>query len=325
MLIVNNNFLFLYFYFIHYYGLFCIKTEINFYLTNVPTLLRCDKHGSLYYFNHFPTDNEFQKQILKQTKTSCDLSMLPIDRRSIMKINKIELLCEDISNARHISELIYFSSKCSNELCKRYTPLLTTIITKFSKEEIILNQINSFVHSDSSISYLISHFLKNRTFKTNTTSLRNKEVQTHQILFQYEKNIYLDMMCICQQYVWDQSNERKTHWSWICYYYPSKSEDPTDENMIYRAVNEYHKLNPEMKRILLREFENSSLSLNETKSSDSSKHLNSILVIMILPISVCGICYFYKKHSKNQLMKSNSRSSEDTQDWRESFDDVFLD
>lgn len=76
----------------------------------------------------------------------------------------------------------------------------------------------------------------------------------------------------------------------------------------------------------LREFdlgaENNSSSNKTGDTTDVSK---STLVILIAPIVIGGICCFYKKSSKDEIKKRNSRSSEDSQDSRESIDDVLFD
>lgn len=59
---------------------------------------------------------------------------------------------------------------------------------------------------------------------------------------------------VCRQYIWREStNSVKNDWSWICCmleimlnlfedrlfldYYPTKTENPLDHNMIYKAVS----------------------------------------------------------------------------------------
>ncbi|CAF4436886.1 unnamed protein product, partial [Adineta steineri] len=120
-----NNIIFL----INLSFIFCIKTDINFNLYNVPSLLRCEKNGPLYYFNRFPSDEEFDK-ILKTRNIPCDLSLTRTYHRAIISIDKLDLLCEHFNKTQHANEFLFFSTKCSVDLCKRFLPSSTIIITE---------------------------------------------------------------------------------------------------------------------------------------------------------------------------------------------------
>lgn len=154
MLILNNSIFFVFFFTINENFLFCKKTEIKFYLNNVPSLLRCIENGPLFYFNHFPNDDEFQ-QILKETNTPCDLS---IAQKAIIEIDKLELLCE----IDHTNEFLYFSSKCSIDSCKKFLPSSTTIITEYEKDDINIERIDVIIHVDRSTQLVIGQLTNDK-------------------------------------------------------------------------------------------------------------------------------------------------------------------
>ena len=109
MLILNNNMFFVFIFSINPNLLFSLKTEIKFYLNNVPSLLRCVDNGPLFYFNHFPTDYEFP-QILQ----ACDLTLSSVNQRAIIEITKLELLCEILDKKEHANEFLFFFIKMFN-------------------------------------------------------------------------------------------------------------------------------------------------------------------------------------------------------------------
>ncbi|CAF0936525.1 unnamed protein product [Adineta ricciae] len=277
----------------------CEKSEIKFDLYNVPTVLRYAKEGRLYHFGTFPSDDKFYASIGSTKKATSDLSLLPVDQRFIIKLDKLEVLCEDSPTIKSTGEIFYFSSKCSTELCRRHQPSTATIFSESVNRETTMSQINLVITSDSAVTQLVlSHF-------------SNEE----------------DLKGVCQEYVWCSSSEEKKQqpWSWICYYYPWNTEAPYDRKLIYQMAEEYRKTNLDKKPILLREFDlgaDNNSSLNKTDNTDASK---STLFVVIAPIVIGGMYYFYKKSSKDEIKKRNSRLSEDSQDSRESIDDVLFD
>lgn len=121
--------------------IFCIKTEIKFYLNNVPSLFRCKNDGPLIYFDRFPNDKTFEETLNKNT-LSCDLSLSSIKQRAIVEINRLDLLCEIIHNKQHMNEFLVFSSQCSTDLCKNSIPSTATIITEYKTGIINIERID---------------------------------------------------------------------------------------------------------------------------------------------------------------------------------------
>ncbi|CAF0814847.1 unnamed protein product [Rotaria sp. Silwood1] len=225
MFISNKNVRFFIFFLIQQYFIFCLKTEIKFHINNVPSLFRCEKNGPLFYFNHFPSDDLFHQTLL-ENDFLCDLSLLSIDQRSIIGIDQLNLLCEIQNKKNHINEFLLFSSKCSKDLCKKFVPTTASIITQYKTGNINVEKINLVFYGNHSNQLMIGKLTDDKYLRT-SSSLHNGDILTNQIVFQYEDNNYVNMMC----------DTVKPDWSWICYYYPSKSEDPLDHNMIYRAVS----------------------------------------------------------------------------------------
>ncbi|CAF0980847.1 unnamed protein product [Adineta ricciae] len=255
MFILNIQIVHIFFYSIHFSQFLCEKSEIKFDLYNVPTVLRYAKEGRLYHFGVFPSDDKFYASIDSTKKATSDLSLLPADQRFIIKLDKLEVLCEDSPTIKSTGEIFYFSSKCSTELCRRHQPSTAIIFSESVNKETVMSQINLVITSGSAVTQLVlSHF--------------------------------------------------------------SSEED---------FAEEYRKTNLDKKPILFREFDldadNNSL-LNKTDSVDASK---STLFILIAPIAIGGMCYFYKNSSKDEIKKRKSRLSEDSQDSRESIDDVLFD
>ncbi|CAF0771512.1 unnamed protein product [Adineta steineri] len=145
-----NNIIFL----INLSFIFCIKTDINFNLYNVPSLLRCEKNGPLYYFNRFPSDEEFDK-ILKTRNIPCDLSLTRTYHRAIISIHKLDLLCEHFNKTQHANEFLFFSTKCSVDLCKRFLPSSTIIITEFEKGNVNIERIDVVIQINYSTQLII--------------------------------------------------------------------------------------------------------------------------------------------------------------------------
>jgi hypothetical protein len=142
MFLLNKN---LYFFLKIFNFIYCLKSEINFYINNVPSLFRCQREGPLFYFNHFPTDNEFN-EILRKNNIQCDLSLSSINRRTIIELNRLELLCEFINKKEYINNFLFLSLKCSTNLCRKYLPSSVIILNEYKK-----NRIDLFLHHNSSI------------------------------------------------------------------------------------------------------------------------------------------------------------------------------
>ncbi|CAF0925318.1 unnamed protein product [Adineta ricciae] len=318
MFILNIQVVHIFFCSIHFSQFLCEKSEIKFDLYNVPTVLRYAKEGRLYHFGTFPSDDKFYASIGSTKKATSDLSLLPVDQRFIIKLDKLEVLCEDSPTIKSTGEIFYFSSKCSTELCRRHQPSTATIFSESVNRETTMSQINLVITSDSAVTQLVlSHFSNEEDLKKNV-SLRTGEIRTHQIIFKNKDNVHFDMMC-------DSEEKKQQPWSWICYYYPWNTEAPYDRKLIYQMAEEYRKTNLDKKPILLREFDlgaDNNSSLNKTDNTDASK---STLFVVIAPIVIGGMYYFYKKSSKDEIKKRNSRLSEDSQDSRESIDDVLFD
>jgi len=176
MLILNPNIFFLFLFLKNFNFIFCLKSEINFYINNVPSLFRCIKNGPLFYFNHFPTDNEFP----------CDFSLSSIDQRTIIELDRLELLCETINKKVYVNNFLFLSSKCSKDLCRKYLPSSAIFLTEDNKDRIDL-----IIHKNNSIQIILAHMINNRV----NYSSKLGDIRTNQIVFQYEKKNYFNMMC----------------------------------------------------------------------------------------------------------------------------------
>jgi hypothetical protein len=109
---------------------FSIKTDIKFSF-NVPSLFRCKRNGRLFYFDKFPSDENFHHTIINQTN-DCDLSLISSNKRVILDIDKLELHCnfKFLKFEDRVDEILFFKSNCSaNDRCIRITPPAVTIIT----------------------------------------------------------------------------------------------------------------------------------------------------------------------------------------------------
>jgi len=124
-----------------------ISSEIKFSIDNVPSLFRCEQNGSLLYFNHFPTDDEFQ-QALKKTPMSCNVIWTS---RTIIELDKLELLCEIVNKKDHVNNFLFFSTKCSTNSCRRYLPLSVRMITEYRKNDINIERIDLTMNRDQII------------------------------------------------------------------------------------------------------------------------------------------------------------------------------
>ncbi|CAF3359556.1 unnamed protein product [Rotaria sp. Silwood1] len=193
MFISNKNVRFFIFFLIQQYFIFCLKTEIKFHINNVPSLFRCEKNGPLFYFNHFPSDDLFHQTLL-ENDFLCDLSLLSIDQRSIIGIDQLNLLCEIQNKKNHINEFLLFSSKCSKDLCKKFVPTTASIITQYKTGNINVEKINLVFYGNHSNQLMIGKLTDDKYLRT-SSSLHNGDILTNQIVFQYEDNNYVNMMC----------------------------------------------------------------------------------------------------------------------------------
>jgi hypothetical protein len=129
--------------------LFSFKTEIKFQINNVPSLFRCEKNGALFYFNHFPNHDEFHQSLLKRN-LPCDLVVSSIDQHAIIELERLELLCEILHTKKHANEFLFFSTKCSTDLCRRSLPSTATIITEYNTGDVNKDQIDFIVQVNQS-------------------------------------------------------------------------------------------------------------------------------------------------------------------------------
>ncbi|CAF4528892.1 unnamed protein product [Rotaria socialis] len=296
----NNLFLFLIVLLATQSFTICLKTEIKFYLNNVPTLFRCKKNGPLFYFDHFPDDDILYEALKIENSLVCDLSLASIDRRAIVDVTRLDLLCEILHGKRHVNEFLHFLSKCSKDLCKKSIPSTATIITEYKTGHINIERINLIFHESHPSQLLIGKLTDDKYLRTNY-SLKNGDIRTNQILFEYDDRNYLN-------------------------YYPSQSETHLDHNMIYKAVAEFEATNSKGIRILLRKFDASSdnsSSINKPINVDLSKYSTWILLFMILLTCICACCYISKNKTKTKQMKISNRSSEQSQYSHETLDDIF--
>ncbi|CAF3329047.1 unnamed protein product [Rotaria socialis] len=154
----NNLFLFLIVLLATQSFTICLKTEIKFYLNNVPTLFRCKKNGPLFYFDHFPDDDILYEALKIENSLVCDLSLASIDRRAIVDVTRLDLLCEILHGKRHVNEFLHFLSKCSKDLCKKSIPSTATIITEYKTGHINIERINLIFHESHPSQLLIDYY-----------------------------------------------------------------------------------------------------------------------------------------------------------------------
>jgi hypothetical protein len=156
MLILNKT---IFFFFLIINFIFSLKTEIKFYINNVPSLFRCEKNGPLFYFNHFPTDEEFN---LIKINSSCDLLLPSIDQRTIIELNRLELLCEIFYKNEHVNDYLFFLLTCSTDLCRKFLPSSIRIITEYQKGDINIDRIDLFIDMKQSSQIVIGQLTNDR-------------------------------------------------------------------------------------------------------------------------------------------------------------------
>ncbi|CAF0814862.1 unnamed protein product [Rotaria sp. Silwood1] len=338
--------IFFIFFFIHIHIIvFSIKTEIKFSL-NVPSLFRCKRNGRVFYFDNFPTDRLFNQTITNQIK-NCDLSLITPDKRIIFDVDKLISQCNfQFSNLEdRINEILFFKSNCSiDDRCIRLTPSFATIITNHrttisNKPTLIDFDIRGIGTENIQIGEEDQY-----VFSSNDDGYTKRGFRKNQIVFKMKQDKYLNMMCE-YTYINDPKNKKSIcrfqygifknfiqirsgkmtssgeGWTWLCYYYPSDAEDPMDDTMISKAIEDLEKTNLSTVRISpvyqlsnLTEFlDNSSMPLNQTNKGS----LMPIFILLLILIIVGGIFYIYKKNYQVELKASDdsvlARSSVESQ------------
>ena len=137
------------------------KDQIHFSISNVPSLFRCEVNGPLFYFDHFPTNEEFH-QTLKKTTHSCQFIFTSIDQHMMIELKRLELLCEIFAKRKHVNNFLFFLSKCSTDSCRRFLPSSVRVITEFSKEDRSIEQIDLISQQTSSDQIFIGKLTKSR-------------------------------------------------------------------------------------------------------------------------------------------------------------------
>jgi len=111
-----------------------------------------------------------------------------------------------------VNSFLFLSSKCSTDLCRRFLPSSAIIITEYNKGDINKDRIDLFIHRNNSIQIIIAQLIDNKVnrnlvfiefnssffcffVKNKNHSLKNDDIRTHQIVFQYEQKNYFNMMC----------------------------------------------------------------------------------------------------------------------------------
>ncbi|CAF2727915.1 unnamed protein product [Rotaria sp. Silwood2] len=305
-----------------------IKTEIKFNI-NVPSLFRCKQNGRVFYFDNFPTNQLFNQTITNQIK-DCDLSLIIPDKRIIFDVDKLISQCNfQFSKLEdRINEILFFKSNCSiDDRCIRLTPLFATIITNHrttisNKPTLIDFDIRGIGTENIQIGE------DQYVFSLNDDGYTKRGFRKNQIVFKMNQDKYLSMMCeytyinnpknkksICRfqygvfkNFIQTRSGKMTSSgegWTWLCYYYPSGAEDPMDDTMISKAIEDFEKANLSKLRISpvfqlwnLTEFlDNSSMSLNQTNKGS----LMPIFILLLILIIVSGMFYTEIKFHINNV------------------------
>jgi hypothetical protein len=164
------------------------KIEIKFSIDNVPSLFRCEQNGSLLYFNHFPTDDEFQ-QSLKNNQMSCNFLLTSIDQRTSIELDKLELLCESVDGKDHVNNFLFFSTKCSTDSCRKFVEFSARMIIEYRKGDINIERISFITNRDYANQIVIGELANKKNF------VKNGQIRTNQIVFEYQTENYFNMMC----------------------------------------------------------------------------------------------------------------------------------
>ncbi|CAF3944497.1 unnamed protein product [Rotaria magnacalcarata] len=301
------------------------KTEIKFNV-NVPSLFRCKPNGRVFYFHDFPT-NQIFNQTIRNYISDCDLSLMTPEKRVIFDIDQLISRCTDpwYSKEDRINEILVFKTNCSvNDQCIRLTPSVATIIknhrTKSNQPTLLDFDIRGIgtekiqIGEDDQypISYRDDGYTK-RGFKKS------------QIVFKIQQDTYLNMMCeytyinnpddsksICRvQYLFYKNlfhirsgkmTSSGAGWSWLCYYYPSNTEDPMDITIISKAISDSEKasssdsrLSPELDQMNpMDSFDNSSMPLNPKNNNSFVR----IFILLLIFIAIVGLFCLCKKQNQ---------------------------
>lgn len=119
--------------------------ELKFFISNLPSLIRCERNDPLFYFSHFPTENELI-QAGKKKNSRCDSIVSSIDSRTKVQFNQLELSCDNLHEINDVNTFIIFSSKCSKESCRGFLPESAHILRSVNADNTDRIHRNLYIH-----------------------------------------------------------------------------------------------------------------------------------------------------------------------------------
>ena len=188
---------------------FSSKIQINLSIANVPSLIRCERNGSLFYFPHFPTDDEL-KQVTEKKNSHCNFIVSSSKPMIKIQLNQLELSCENTEGSIDVNTWVFFSSNCSIDSCRKFLPHSAQILTQFNAEDSNRIHHDSYIHYRHSNQIIVQELINNRVksildvnnewfrfliVKKKSLTRKNGDIRTDQIVFQYSDRTFYNMMC----------------------------------------------------------------------------------------------------------------------------------
>ncbi|CAF4929550.1 unnamed protein product [Rotaria socialis] len=291
MLFNSANFCIIFFLHLHIIVL-STKTEIKFNV-NVPSLFRCKPNGRVFYFHDFPT-NQIFNQTIRNYISDCDLSLTTPEKRVTFDLDQLISRCTHpwYSKEDRINEILVFKTNCSvNDHCIRLTPSVATIIknhrTKSNQPTLLDFDLRGIGTEKIQIGEDDQY-----PFSYHDDGYAKRGFKKSQIVFKIQQDTYLNMMCES-----GKMTSSGAGWSWLCYYYPSNTEDPMDFTIISKAISDSEKasspesrLSPELDQMNpMDSFDNSSIPLNP-KNNNSFVRVFILLLIFIVIVGSFCLC-----------------------------------
>ena len=211
----NPNVFFIFFFAHPFQWIFSSSLEYKFFITNVPSLLRCERHGPLFYFSQFPTDNELA-QAAKKKNSHCDSIVPTIDARTKVQLNQLELSCDNLHEINDVNTFMTFSSICSKESCRGILPESAHILRQLNGDDDIRIGRKLYIHYSHSNQIIFQESTNDRvkrnvdvhdvflvfffsllpTFeKKRNSTLRNGDIRTDQLVFEHWNQRFYSIMC----------------------------------------------------------------------------------------------------------------------------------
>lgn len=147
---------FLLFIFFHWTSSSNIQIDLS--IVNVPSLIRCERDGSLFYFPQFPTNDELQRMSEKKNSRCNFLVSSSIQ----IRLNQLELSCENTEKIMDVNTWLFFSSNCSIDSCRKSFPHSAQILTQSDADDSDRIHHDSYIHYRHSNQIIVQELTNNR-------------------------------------------------------------------------------------------------------------------------------------------------------------------